>query len=149
SMKLIQGRTLAQLLEERSPADLPHFLNIFLQVCQTLAYAHSRGVLHRDVKPGNVMVGGFGEVQVTDWGLAKVLREVTREGEAPDKLPEGRSGTGDTGRGGSASSRTQAGAVIGTLAYLAPEQARGEVADERADVFSLGATLCEILTGWP
>jgi WD40 repeat protein/Flp pilus assembly protein TadD len=149
SMKLIQGRTLAQLLGERSPGDLPHFLSIFVQVCQTLAYAHSRGVLHRDVKPGNVMVGAFGEVQVMDWGLAKVLQEVTREGESPDKLPKVERRGGDTARAGSASLQTQAGAVIGTFAYVAPEQARGEVADDRADVFSLGATLCEILTGQP
>ena len=75
SMKLIEGRTLAELLKERkAPADdLPRFLGVFGQVCQTLAYAHARGILHRDVKPGNVMVGAFGEVQVMDWGLAKVL----------------------------------------------------------------------------
>jgi hypothetical protein len=75
AMKLIQGRTLADLLEARtSPADdLPRFVGIFAQVCQTVAFAHSRGVIHRDLKPLNIMVGGFGEVQVMDWGLAKVL----------------------------------------------------------------------------
>jgi hypothetical protein len=72
AMKLIQGRTLAELLHERAtPAhELPRFLGIFGQVCQTVAYAHSRGILHRDLKPANVMVGAFGEVQVMDWGLA-------------------------------------------------------------------------------
>src|SRR5262245_24263547 len=72
TMKLVKGRTLAELLKERSsPADdLPRLLGIFEQVCQTVAYTHSRGVVHRDLKPQNVMVGAFGEVQVMDWGLA-------------------------------------------------------------------------------
>jgi tRNA A-37 threonylcarbamoyl transferase component Bud32 len=75
TMKLVRGRTLKALLKERPSPDagLPRFLGIFEQVCQTLAYAHAQGVLHRDLKPANVMVGAFGEVQVMDWGLAKVL----------------------------------------------------------------------------
>ena len=75
TMKLVRGRTLAALLKERAgPAhDLPRFLGIFEQVSQTVAYAHARGVIHRDLKPPNIMVGAFGEVQVMDWGLAKVL----------------------------------------------------------------------------
>ena len=75
SMKLVKGHTLAQLLEDRRDPtdDLPRFLSIFEAMCQTIAYAHARGVIHRDLKPSNVMVGRFGEVQVMDWGLAKVL----------------------------------------------------------------------------
>ena len=77
TMKLVKGRTLADLLQDRP--DVSHesarFLTIFEQVCQTVAYAHSKGVIHRDLKPANVMVGAFGEVQVMDWGLAKVLTE--------------------------------------------------------------------------
>ncbi len=75
SMKLVEGETLASLLHAREDPsdDLPHFLGIFEHVCQTMAYAHSRGVIHRDLKPANIMVGAFGEVQVMDWGLAKVL----------------------------------------------------------------------------
>ena len=75
SMKLVKGQTLAALLSERvaPTVDRTRFLGIYQQICQTLAYAHSRGVIHRDLKPANIMVGAFGEVQVMDWGLAKVL----------------------------------------------------------------------------
>ena len=129
----------------------PRFLGIFEQVCQTMAYAHARGVIHRDLKPSNVMVGSFGEVQVMDWGLAKVLLQGGIADEAAAQpvhetvITTVRSGPAGSG------SESQAGSVLGTPAYMAPEQARGEVEriDERADVFGLGAILCEILTGRP
>jgi hypothetical protein len=75
-MKLIQGRSLQTLLRDRSSpsADLPRFITIFEQICQTVGYAHDRGVIHRDLKPANIMVGAFGEVQVMDWGLAKLMK---------------------------------------------------------------------------
>jgi serine/threonine-protein kinase len=153
AMKLIQGRTLAELLQERSSPgeDLPRFLGAFEQICQTLAYAHSQGVIHRDLKPSNIMVGAFGEVQVMDWGLAKVLRRADRgegTGSEADRMSEQ---TASTTLAPSSSEETRSGAVLGTLAYMAPEQARGEVGqlDERCDVFGLGAILCVVLTGQP
>jgi serine/threonine-protein kinase len=152
SMKLIQGRTLADLLRERADAadDLPRFLGLFAQVCQTVVYAHSRGILHRDLKPPNVMVGAFGEVQVMDWGLAKVLARGGEPEAAVLGTPYPALRTGDPSCSTSRE-QTQAGSVLGTPAYMAPEQARGELekVDERSDVFGLGAILCEILTRKP
>jgi tetratricopeptide (TPR) repeat protein len=150
TMKLVRGTTLDALLHQRSdPAqERPRFLKIFEAVCQTVAYAHAKGVIHRDLKPSNIMVGAFGEVQVMDWGLAKVLA-----GEAPPSAGGARAGASlvQLSRPDSTAGGTQVGEVLGTPAYMAPEQARGEVdrLDERADVFSLGAVLCEILTGRP
>jgi WD40 repeat protein/serine/threonine protein kinase len=160
AMKLIQGRTLSDHLRERkSPSeDLPRWIGVFGQIAQTVGYAHSRGVIHRDLKPSNIMVGAFGEVQVMDWGLAKVLGDPeygTRCAEsdptdAGEHAPtEGSSATPHSVLRMPHSSATRAGTVLGTPAYMAPEQARGEVAklDARADVFALGVILCEILTG--
>ena len=106
---------------------------------------HACGVIHRDLKPANIMVGSFGEVQVMDWGLAKVLQTV-RAAERPveDRSPGDRAARADD-------DSSRFGSVIGTPAYMATEQARGETdwLDERVDVFGLGAILCEILTGQP
>ena len=153
SMKLVKGQTLADLLTARSaPADdLPRFLSIYAAIAQTMAYAHTRGVIHRDLKPSNVMVGSFGEVQVMDWGLAKVLPRggaVADEQAAKQKPPETMIATA---RSGSGLDLSHAGSVLGTPGYMAPEQARGEtdLINERADVFALGSILCDILTGAP
>jgi tetratricopeptide (TPR) repeat protein len=159
AMKLVKGRTLAALLAGRPDPghDRGRFLHVFLKVCQTVAYAHQRGVIHRDLKPANVMVGNFGEVLVMDWGLAKVLprggvadeaRPPARRAQPPDPADDPtvirtpRSGSG---------SETAAGSVMGTPAFMSPEQAGGETdkLDERADVFGLGSILCVILTGHP
>ncbi len=117
-----------------------------------MAYAHARGVIHRDLKPSNVMLGTFGEVQVMDWGLAKVLPR----GGVVDDATAGRRVAHETviataRSGGSDADLSRTGSVLGTPAYMAPEQARGEVdrLDERCDVFALGSILCEVLTGQP
>ena len=153
AMKLVKGRTLSALLHDRPDPhqDLPRFVAIFEQVCQTIAYAHARGVIHRDLKPSNVMVGSFGEIQVMDWGLAKVLpRGGVADEAAARPVQESVITTVRSGSAGSGS-ESEAGSVLGTPAYMAPEQARGDIEriDERADVFGLGAILCEILTGCP
>ncbi len=144
AMKLVRGRTLADALQGVDRRGRRKLLDVFASVCQTIAYAHSRGVVHRDLKPGNVLIGGFGEVQVIDWGLAKVLGTSVDELRARTELVA-------TSRSSGAGAPSQFGAVMGTPAYMAPEQARGETEkiDERTDVFALGATLCEILTGNP
>jgi serine/threonine-protein kinase len=156
TMKLVKGKTLAALLGERTDpvADRPRLLGIALQVAQTVAYAHAKGVIHRDLKPGNVMVGAFGEVQVMDWGLAKVMAEggMADEERACRQQPE--EGTMIRTARISApvsGTDTETGSLLGTPAYMPPEQAQGDVAhlDRRADVFGLGAILCEILTGKP
>jgi WD40 repeat protein/serine/threonine protein kinase len=124
------------------PNDLPRFLGIFQQICQAVAYAHSRGVIHRDLKPKNVMVGAFAEVQVMDWGLAKVLANADFVGD-PNTI--------HTVRTGATGVSSAHGMVAGTYAYMSQEQAKGHVdrIDERTDVFGLGAVLCEVLTGLP
>ncbi len=147
AMKLIKGDTLADLLATQ-PSSLGRFVAVFAQVCHAVAYAHSRKVIHRDMKPANIMVGSFGEVQLMDWGLAKVLTRPENDRpeatEAEDNETEIR-----TQRDGEM--MTQAGSVMGTPSFMAPEQAAGEVEkiDERSDVFGLGAVLCAILTGKP
>ncbi|MCC7062676.1 MAG: tetratricopeptide repeat protein [Planctomycetes bacterium] len=153
AMKLVKGDTLATLLSKRSsPVEDRHrFLAIFAQICQTLAYAHARRVVHRDLKPANVMLGSFGEVQVVDWGFAKVLQrgEVKRADatQKPATLSVISTLRSDPQRG----SQSIVGSTMGTPAYMPPEQAMGDVEnmDERSDVFGLGGILCEILTGEP
>ncbi len=156
TMKFVEGRRLDGHM--KGVDSVPDRLRIFLRICEAVAFAHARGVLHRDLKPTNVMVGPFGEVLVMDWGLAKLLREA---GEAADQGETliADAGAPDASRAGRATpvaeppteadeAQTAHGAVLGTPGYMAPEQERGDVAslDERADIYSLGAILRFLLT---
>lgn len=150
AMKLIKGRTLADLLANDRP-EFAELLRVFEHVCQAVAYAHDRRVIHRDLKPGNVMVGAFSEVQVMDWGLAKVLGDAPAPAEhrPADTATVTPASIIESDR--DPSSHTRAGSLLGTPAYMPPEQAKGEIdrTDTRSDVFALGAVLCELLTGRP
>jgi serine/threonine-protein kinase len=117
-----------QIVREYGPTRL---LSIFLQVCQAVHYAHVRGVIHRDLKPDNIMLGDFGEVHVMDWGLARIVNR----GVVTDRSLHG----GD---------RSEFGHAVGTPAYMAPEQARGDTnsVNEKSDVYALGVILYEIVT---
>lgn len=144
TMRLVRGVTLSQAIKDAGTLEkrlrlLPHFRDI----CNAIAYSHSRGVIHRDIKPENIMIGEFGETVVLDWGLAKVKGEDdTADSELREELNLLKvENIGMTVRG----------KAIGTPAYMSPEQARGDISaiDERSDIYSLGAVLYEILTGIP
>ncbi|HEY7315230.1 MAG TPA: serine/threonine-protein kinase [Gemmataceae bacterium] len=142
AMKLVRGHTLDWLLNRRASLDEQRewFLDVLTAVCHAVHFAHGKRVLHRDLKPGNVMVGEHQEIQLTDFGLAKVMAFQASPSPA---IP--------FPRAASAGEQTTIGAAPGSPAYMAPEQARGQgdVLDERCDVFGLGGILCEILTGKP
>jgi WD40 repeat protein len=139
AMKLVSGRSLAHLIDSMSSlgsrlAALPHVL----AVAEAIAYAHSQKVIHRDLKPSNILVGEFGETVVIDWGLAKEM-------DKPDS-PLSLSGSPPASP---EPEHTQLGTVLGTPAYMPPEQAAGQPVDERADVYALGAILYHLLSGRP
>jgi eukaryotic-like serine/threonine-protein kinase len=141
TMKYVQGQTFTEYLAGNPP--LPDRLRLVQQVCQAVAFAHSRNVVHRDLKPDNIMVGAFGEVLVMDWGVAKVLRERSHSNSSDD-FPRADEGTEDT-----VETPTSDGYVIGSLAFMSPEQAEGKVesVDEQSDIYMAGATLYYALTG--
>jgi serine/threonine protein kinase len=130
AMKLVDGTRLDAY--SKTGATLSERLRVFARICETVSFAHARGIIHRDIKPENIMVGQFGEVLVLDWGVAKIAG-IGREHSSP----------GSAGR-----SHTASGTVIGTPGYMAPEQAAGlsDQVDERSDVFSLGMTLEALVT---
>ncbi len=146
AMKLIRGRTLDDVLHEARVAhqegalpdglSLRARLEIFLAVCDAMAYAHARGVIHRDLKPENIMVGAFHEVTVMDWGIAKLA---SNPDDPASSLDAGAGGPGD---------RTRVGVAIGTPCYMSPEQAQGQnpTLDARSDQYALGLMLHEIVS---
>lgn len=130
TMKLVKGRGLDEHMAHGA-LGLTEVLRVFGRVCEAVAFAHSRGVVHRDLTPANVMVGAFGEVLVMDWGVAKALSDpTTGERTAEEETPSSTEGTNP-------------GTILGTPGYMAPEQQRGEVdrIDHRTDVFALGTML--------
>jgi beta-lactam-binding protein with PASTA domain len=119
AMEYLDGRTLKELLVRNGPTPIPIAIDYARQILGALAFAHRNGIIHRDIKPHNIVVGGDGRLKVTDFGIA-------------------RSG---------ASQMTEAGSIVGTAQYLSPEQARGAPVDPRSDLYSLGIVLYEMLTG--
>src|SRR6478672_8571843 len=130
AMQYIEGKNVRQLVAGR-PLELKSALSIAIQVCDALAFAHSKNIIHRDIKAGNVMVTESGQAKILDFGLAKLLE---------DDLEERTRGVDKT-------EITELGIPYGTATYAAPEQARGERADSRSDIFSMGVLLYEMLTG--
>jgi serine/threonine protein kinase len=135
-MKRVHGTTLGEHLA--ADIDLSERLRIFERICEAVAFAHARRILHRDLKPANIMVGSFGEVMVMDWGVATTLADGgTPADRGSEPVPEGHTRTVERS--------SERGTVVGTHGFMAPEQARGEPFDERADVYSLGAILLALL----
>lgn len=160
TMKLVRGRTADEVFESaragRDGWNRTRALDVVVKVCDALAFAHAHGVIHRDLKPKNVMVGRFGEVYVMDWGLAKVLGHPDRRDLRPQPEASGSHSRVRTDRAREVESDpdspllTMDGAVVGTPCYMSPEQAEGRVEQlgPKSDVYAVGAMLYTLLTGW-
>ena len=162
TMKHIHGTNLGDVLkgirhgdaEMQAAYPLPRLLNIFIKACDALAFSHAREVIHRDLKPDNIMVGDFGEVLVVDWGLAKILGEqdkpvtTTANAKGEALLDSERSDQTTHGSVTGNAMHTMDGAIMGTPAYMAPEQAGGDLERTKlpADIYAMGAILYAILT---
>jgi serine/threonine protein kinase len=162
TMKLVKGRNMQQVFDLVRRGEegwtLNRALNAILRVCEAVSYAHSKRVIHRDVKPANIMVGRYGETYLMDWGLARLLElaDENAVGSVPDdalvsSLPEDDPDAGNEPVGQDTWLYTRDTGVIGTPPYMSPEQARGEVelVDERSDIYSVGALIYHLLVGHP
>jgi len=149
TMQFLRGQSLGAAIDEyhrlrqdgkASRFDLRRLLNALVGVCHAVAYAHSKGVVHRDMKPANVMLGAFGEVVLLDWGLAKLMNQPDAQDEEASEIEVSEVTDGE---------ETREGQLVGTLAYMAPEQAEGrpDRIDARTDIYGLGSTLFRILAG--
>src|SRR6185436_17352194 len=132
-LELIEGETLADRIQ-RGPVPIAEALNIGKSICEALEAAHEKGIVHRDLKPSNVNITPDRKVKVLDFGLAKGMENAqsTALSNSPTLV--------------NSMAGTNAGVILGTAAYMSPEQARGKKADGRSDVFSLGCVLYEMLT---
>ncbi len=130
TMQLVEGKTLAELIPRKGMAQ-KQFFELAIPIVDAVSAAHQRGIIHRDLKPQNIMVSSDGRVRILDFGLAKLREE--RSSEETDDLP-----TADL---------TAVGKIMGTVAYMSPEQVQGQILDHRSDIFSLGVILFEMITG--
>jgi non-specific serine/threonine protein kinase len=136
-MELLEGQTLAQMMTGRPPFDLENLLTVGIQIADALESAHARGIVHRDIKPANVFVNARGQVKILDFGLARIegaRRETDGAGSRLETV-------------GARDELTTPGTSMGTVSYMSPEQARGQLVDVRTDLFSLGTVLYQLATG--